>query len=153
MDIMYINVACLKYNLKAEYRQELYNMYRDFWKDLAKKDTNHLIKGGFDEDFLENGTIALAIQDDIVIGFARFDVYIENWCCVKNAEIIDIYIKPEYRNQGIGTKLIEEIEKYVKFNYKASKIRIAFIDGNKKAGKLYKKLGYKTNYTELIKEV
>lgn len=141
------------YEFKGKYYKELTEMYEDFWKDLSKKDKNGLIKFSDKMPDIEDGFFIVAKISGTAIGFTRFDIYRPNWCCVKNAEIIDLYVRPEYRNMGIGRAIIAEVERFASNNYDCHKIRIAYIAGNKDAGRLYESLGYKTNYTELIKDI
>ena len=50
---------------------------------------------------------------------------------------------PDYRNQGIGKKILEELEKQLKMIDKSIKIFLEVSSINKFAIKLYEKLGYK----------
>ena len=55
--------------------------------------------------------------------------------------IEELYIEKEFRNSGLGTKFIQWIEKYAKEKgYKA--LYLEAYQGNKKAQKLYKSLGF-----------
>ena len=58
-------------------------------------------------------------------------------------EILHVAVMPDYRNQGIGKKILEELEKQLKMIDKSIKIFLEASSINKFAIKLYEKLGYK----------
>lgn len=63
--------------------------------------------------------------------------------------IEDLYIKQEYRGQGIGTKFFEFIEK----KYPGTVLRLEVEKDNNKAIKVYEKCGYEElPYMEMKKE-
>ena len=62
---------------------------------------------------------------------------------ISEFEILHIAVLPEYRNQGIGRKILEELEKQLKMTNKSIKIFLEASSLNKFAIKLYEKLGYK----------
>ena len=62
---------------------------------------------------------------------------------VSEFEILHVAILPEYRNQGLGQKILEELEKQLKSTEKSVKIFLEASSMNKFAIKLYEKLGYK----------
>ena len=62
---------------------------------------------------------------------------------VSEFEILHVAILPEYRNQGLGQKILEELEKQLKRTEKSVKIFLEASSMNKFAIKLYEKLGYK----------
>ena len=62
---------------------------------------------------------------------------------VSEFEILHIAVLPEYRNQGLGRMILEELEKQLKSIEKSVKIFLEASAANKLAIKLYEKLGYK----------
>ena len=62
---------------------------------------------------------------------------------VSEFEILHIAVLPEYRNQGLGRMILEELEKQLKSTGKSVKIFLEASAINKFAIKLYEKLGYK----------
>ncbi len=58
-------------------------------------------------------------------------------------EILHIAVLPEFRNQGLGRMILEELEKQLKSTGKSVKIFLEASAINKFAIKLYEKLGYK----------
>ena len=73
------------------------------------------------------------ITDEKIVGFVIFDIIYEK------CEIIDIYVKEEYRKKGIAMSLINEIEK----DYAVENITLEVREDNIPAIKLYEKLGFK----------
>jgi ribosomal protein S18 acetylase RimI-like enzyme len=62
---------------------------------------------------------------------------------VSEFEILHIAVLPEFRNQGLGRMILEELEKQLKSTEKSVKIFLEASAINKFAIKLYEKLGYK----------
>ena len=62
---------------------------------------------------------------------------------VSEFEILHIAVLPEFRNQGLGRMILEELEKQLKSTGKSFKIFLEASAINKFAIKLYEKLGYK----------
>ena len=60
------------------------------------------------------------------------------------ANIFGFYVKKEYRNQGIGKRLIENALSNIKKNGKIIKIDLYVNSGQKAAVKLYMECGFKT---------
>ena len=58
-----------------------------------------------------------------------------------------IAVRSDFRGQGIGSKLLDEIAKYASEN-KYKKVRLDVIDINPRAKKLYEKKGFKAVKTE-----
>ena len=67
-------------------------------------------------------------------------------------EVENIGVRPEYRSQGIGKKLINEATKWAK-KQNASKLYISAYWGNKKAINFYKKNGFYEIGLELDKKL
>lgn len=66
--------------------------------------------------------------------------------------IEDLYIKPEYRSLGMGTKFFNYIEN--KFKDTAVRFRLEVESSNEKAISVYKKCGYnELPYIEMTKEI
>ena len=62
---------------------------------------------------------------------------------VSEFEILHIAVLPEFRNQGLGRMILEELEKQLKSTGKSFKIFLEASVINNFAIKLYEKLGYK----------
>lgn len=111
-------------------------------EDPEGKPTNkNKIKDTFRELFSsESGCIMLMTINRKIIGYA---ILINYWSNEYNGNILhidELYIAKGYRGQGIGSKLIKHLIK-VKF-YEAVAIMLEVTPINKKAEKLYRKLGF-----------
>lgn len=63
--------------------------------------------------------------------------------------IDELYVKPEYRNRGVGYEFFTYLKEYLPNNVK--RIRLEVEDSNKKAVALYKQLGFKPlPYSQMI---
>lgn len=65
-----------------------------------------------------------------------------------------IIVDPEMRNQGVGTRLIQELEKLAKETFKIELIHLQVYESNP-AKRLYSRMGYKEfgNQSRWIKEI
>lgn len=91
----------------------------------------------------EYSTVLKAVIDNIIVGSVR--AYSRNNTCF----IGRLIVNPDYQNKGIGTKLMNEIEK--KFDYVD---RYELFTGEKSTKNiyLYQKLGYKLYKTEKMSD-
>lgn len=73
-----------------------------------------------------------------IVGFANFYEVVEDQYC----SIGNFIINSNYRNQGIGTFLIETMERIAIEKYNVSELRLSCFNSNTKGILLYTKLGY-----------
>lgn len=107
-----------------------------------------------------NGFIYLAIKEKIAVGFIQgviipkdnelfdqltHDKYLEGW-------IGELYVKKEYREQGIGKKLYDKAVAHFKKN-NCIHVRLIVLNGNKDAVKVYEKNGFETRGLNMIKDL
>lgn len=84
----------------------------------------------------ENYQMIVAEEKEI-IGFTGFKK--QNWN--NSLEVIDIFIHPDFRKQGIGTKLINKLIDFAKKT--KARVLIAEAPSNNPAVFLYKKCGFR----------
>jgi predicted N-acetyltransferase YhbS len=89
----------------------------------------------------QRGIVIMAESNGQIIGSVRAEL-VENICIIGK-----LIVKPDFQNQGIGTKLITEIEKLFK---NCSTYELFTGDKSEKNLKLYRKLGYVDFKTERI---
>ncbi|MEO0161520.1 MAG: ribosomal protein S18-alanine N-acetyltransferase [candidate division WOR-3 bacterium] len=91
----------------------------------------------FEHDLLKNDTIALVAEKDGIVGG-----YIIADSVLDELHITNVAVAPEYQHQGIGTRLLAEVERRGKQReclYAYLEVRV----DNTVAIKLYKKFGYR----------
>ena len=99
---------------------------------------NHWDDDTFQQVFLfKSNTVFVARLQDDLIGF----VVVEN--DIDEINISHIVVDKEYRNHGIGTKLINFVEEYSK-NKNINTVSLEVSENNFTAKTLYEKLGYQT---------
>ena len=131
----------------------LLELWKEFMKDPTSSDRpipthaenirrwKEFISTLIDEDPRQ---IQVAAQDNLLVGYI---------ICMKTdstpldmgykwSYISDIYVRPTYRRQGIGRKLIQAIVEYLK-SVGSGHVRLAVWRGNSGAMKLYEELGFR----------
>lgn len=85
----------------------------------------------------ENSSYLIARMDDEIIGFAGIKVVLDE------ADIMNIVIKKNYRNQGVGTLLLENLISLAKrLNLKSLSLEVS--EKNLPAIHLYQKFGFES---------
>jgi ribosomal protein S18 acetylase RimI-like enzyme len=83
----------------------------------------------------------LALANDTLVGMIVY--IIDNKIKTKHiANIFGVYVKKEYRGQGVGKKLIESALKIIQKNSNVSKIKLTVNPEQKAAVKLYETFGF-----------
>ena len=88
-------------------------------------------------------------KDSKIVAFATIYFSYVSSTISKIAVMNDLYTLPEYRKQGIGTKLIKHCEKYAKTKG-ASRLQWLTTPDNLTAQSLYKSIGAKQSSWELF---
>lgn len=81
-----------------------------------------------------------ALSSDRIMAYGQ----VTQW--VKCAEISDLMVHPTYRDQGIGTAMIQHLTQYC-LARKVSCIELGVAMSNQRALALYRRLGFKDSYT------
>ncbi len=91
-------------------------------------------------------------KDGVTAGFLLLAYTFSQESGGKVAWVEEIYIYPEYRSQGLGTKFFEFIKKEIEPHF--SRIRLEVEPDNFKAKKLYESLGFEPlPYEQMTKEL
>lgn len=99
----------------------------------------------FGENSFVQGLVALA--EEKIVAYAIFFPHFSSFKGQRSIYLEDVYLKPEFRNLGIGEKFIREIAKIGKAN-NATRLDFQVMQYNEKAIKFYKKLGAVSNDEE-----
>ncbi|XP_059937674.1 thialysine N-epsilon-acetyltransferase isoform X3 [Mesoplodon densirostris] len=83
--------------------------------------------------------VKISEEGPCVVGYGLYYFIYSTWKG-RNIYLEDIYVKPEYRGQGIGSKIIRKVAE-VALDKGCSQLRLAVLDWNKGAMDLYKALG------------
>ena len=81
--------------------------------------------------------IIVATEDKQAVGFTGFKL--QNWN--RSAEMIDIFVHPNFRKQGIGTRLVKKLIKLAKDT--KTRVLIAEAPSKNPVFYLYKKCGFR----------
>ncbi len=104
-------------NIRKTNSEDLNTIY-DFICNLENEVFDYQIFEDIFEDNLQNKSYVyyVAESNDKVIGFISFHTQKLLHHCGVVGEIQEFYIEPNFRNQGIGKLLIEEVKTYAKTN-------------------------------------
>lgn len=122
---------------------DLFNKYRIFYK---QKSDIELCKQ-FIESRLKNNEsvifVATSKQDDkiIPIGFTQLYPKFSSGKAIKIWVLNDLYVEENYRNKGVGEKLIKTALKYAKDD-NANHVELSTAVDNYNAQKLYETIGF-----------
>ena len=106
----------------------------------------------------QDGVFYVAVANNTIVGFIAvilpgyseyeaFAVY-----PVKRGRIIELYVDSAYREKGVGTKLMQAAEKYLK-DKGCEFIRLVVLVPNVNAHNFYKKLGFEDLHSDMFKRV
>ncbi|KAG1707573.1 Serine/threonine-protein kinase PrkC [Nymphon striatum] len=86
-------------------------------------------------------TVILAFNDEEPIGLINCIEGFSTFACKPLMNIHDVYVAPDYRGQGIATRLLQEVEKLAR-KQQCCKITLEVLEGNEPAKLTYQKFGF-----------
>ena len=91
----------------------------------------------------DDSQLFIAVDDNEIVGYIYVKIITtsDSSDISTEASISGIYVKENYRRQGIGTKLINEAKKWC-INKGVTYLKLNVLEGNRIALNLYKKLGF-----------
>ena len=122
---MAIKIEKMNLNHLNELQEILFSDFDDFWSFSTLKE----------ELENENSSYIIGKINNEIIGFAGLKIIFEQ------ADIMNIVIKKTYRNQGVGTLLLENLILLAK-DLNISTLFLEVNEQNKPAIHLYEKLGF-----------
>lgn len=109
------------------------------------KDFNLTLDKEFEADSPDD-IYVLALDENLPVSACRLKVLDEaEWHGVKTGKIERVATIPQYRSKGIGAKVIQEAENWLK-EFGVKKV---VINSRTAAVRFYEKLGYKADYSKL----
>ncbi|KMQ49538.1 hypothetical protein CHISP_3549 [Chitinispirillum alkaliphilum] len=124
---------------KISYKQEA-EIYNDYQIPPLTQTVEEI------ENEFNNNTVLKAVIDDIIVGSVR--AYIKKNKCY----IGRLIVHPNHQNKGIGTKLMNKIEKYLE-DKGIVKYELFTGEKSQKNIYLYQKLGYKIFKSEKLSDI
>ncbi len=89
----------------------------------------------------DKGAITIMHVDDVIAGYAIIIYYWSNEYGGNIAHIDEFYVKPSWRNKGIGSSYLKHISKTKGINFKG--ILVETTPANQKASAFYMRRGFK----------
>ena len=114
------------------------------FEKLPERMVNSVEKMKMEKDFF-HGFVACS-QDDSIVGYATYFFAYYTWTG-KSLYMDDLYVRQEYRGQGLGTRLINKVIDCAKEN-KCNGMRWQVSDWNEPAIAFYKSIGAEINPIE-----
>ena len=100
------------------------------------------------EHFLEDDAVIIAKHDDQVVGFCRVRINAD----VSVGLIYVIFVRPQYRRQGVGSSLIVTAFDYMR-NRNCCQAFLGVSAENDGAFNLYRKLGFQATRISMAKDL
>jgi GNAT superfamily N-acetyltransferase len=127
--------------------QGLVNLFQEFahFEKLPEKMTNTVEKMKTEKAHI-NGFVARGEQSEIIAYVTFFFTYY-TWTG-KSMYMDDLYVREEFRNRGIGKRLLEKVIDFAKIE-QCSKLRWQVSNWNTNAQDFYKSMGAEIDDVEL----
>ncbi|WP_266077805.1 GNAT family N-acetyltransferase [Haladaptatus caseinilyticus] len=134
----------------------------DLWVELARDQRAHgshllpdenrnNVRNSIARHVIEN--TLLVARDPAVVGFVMFELQSGVYEQATTRGVIqNIYVEPERRDSGIGTKLLDAAENTL-VERGAERLALEVMAGNEDARRLYRNRGYEPHRIELEKSV
>ena len=119
--------------------EQLLTLFKEFsvFEKRPHQMFNNLERMMEEKDFFQG--FAAVLPDGQIIGYATFNFVYYTWSG-KSIYMDDLYIKPEFRAKGLGSKLIQEVVNHAKAN-NCQKVKWQVSHWNVKAKAFYRSLG------------
>lgn len=105
-----------------------------------------------------HGKILFAVSENSIVGYAVGVIWKQSEKNIleigphKLGEVLDIYLRSEFRGKGIGRKMIRMMENYFK-NENCDSMWISVFAPNTNAHEMYKKCGFKDREIGMLKQL
>nr|WP_224337370.1 GNAT family N-acetyltransferase [Haloprofundus halobius] len=126
---------------------------REFGSHLHAEANRGQIHDAIARHVVTGGLLVARADDRELVGFVMFepetDSYAQDVC---RGAIQNVYVDPAYRNDGVGTALLDAAERALA-DAGADVIHLEAMAGNEAARRLYERRGYRLHRVELEKRV
>jgi ribosomal protein S18 acetylase RimI-like enzyme len=113
------------------------------WPDRALDSISDLLRHAQTLTQNRRGLAAVAVRENIACAFGMLTLW------PRTAEISDLIVTPPYRDQGIGSQIIEYLIDTAR-NLRAPVVEIGVALSNPRALALYRRLGFEDHHTVKI---
>lgn len=152
---------------QEEDRARITTLFDDFQDYLVALDSLHRLRRlpGCGAQFLDDtlreiheqeGVFCVALVDDTIVGFVVGTIQeMKNRLDVIDStvgRVTELYVDPAYRGQGIGTQLMEHVERYFRSN-RCDVVKVEVFVPNLPARRLYEKFGYRHRDIDSMKNL
>lgn len=126
--------------------EQIITLFKEFatFEKLPEKMVNSVERMKEEQEFFHCFVVENEAKQ--IIGYVTYFFSYYTWIG-KSLYMDDLYVKPEYRGQGIGTILLDKIVEFAK-QEKCHKIRWQVSEWNKPAIEFYKSFGAEINHVE-----
>jgi len=133
---------------RRDHFADLFNQYNFYLGEISRE--KPLLKR-MGERFFDNEPILFmalrSYAESIPVGFIRLYSMYSSANAVMATIINDLYVLPDYRNNGIALKLIEAAVKFAIYN-KSALIQLETLQDNLIAQKLFESVGFKSQTSD-----
>jgi GNAT superfamily N-acetyltransferase len=125
---------------------QIVSLFKEFatFEKMPEQMTNSVERMSKEKNFFH--CFVAETKDKKIIGYATYFFCYYTWIG-KSLYMDDLYVKPEYRANGIGTKLINKVIQFAK-DSECNKLRWQVSDWNKPAIDFYTHIGAKIDSNE-----
>lgn len=125
---------------------QIVSLFKEFatFEKMPEQMTNSVERMSKEKDFFH--CFVAETTEKKIIGYATYFFCYYTWIG-KSLYMDDLYVKPEYRANGIGTKLINKVIQFAK-DSECNKLRWQVSDWNKPAIDFYTHIGAKIDSNE-----
>ncbi len=127
---------------------DLFNQYNFFWDETLRE--KPILNRMSERMFNSEPVLFIALRnqaESIPVGFIQLYSICSSTNEVKTTIVNDLYVLPDYRNNGIALKLIEVAVKF-SINNKSALIQLETLQDNLIAQKLFESVGFKSQTSE-----
>ncbi len=119
------------------------------------QDAHKIIKDGLEKSLKKDtGCLLVAEENGNAVGYLKAEIDVRSPTKLHNKKLYirHLIVSNDYRNRGVGRKLLEKAEAFAKEN-KIQFITLKTSPKNKSSTDFYKSLGFEDIYIEKIKNV